>query len=180
MIQRKALLSRYYDKKDEPIKVSYTQLGPMNSSKWAGTKKGKTIERTVDPESFGGISEATLRFVTENKVKIFWNDKIVTPTPLGGYQKADIKNLLMDNCNTVRFEAEGEQLSLDGEIEVLYKNGVRKVWNTDNTWLTLGKKPFKIIDGKDLPNEFAAEDRLGLSESIFLKLIQKKKRFKLR
>lgn len=160
---KKGFVRKDFDeKKEEPIKVSYTQLGPMNSSKWVSTKKGKSIERTIDLNSFAEVSEAKLRFDTENKVKVFWNDKIVTPTSLEGYQKADVKDLLMNNFNTVRFEAEGEQLSLVGEIEVLYKNGVRKVWNTDNTWLTASKKPVEIIVGKGLPNEFAAEERLGL------------------
>jgi len=154
----------YKNKKEDTPKASYIALSPMHHAVWVRPTQGTSIGKTFDGTSTAEVAEATLRFNSDKPVKVLWNDREVQTTSLGEYAKADVKAEVLSGSNQIRLESVGEAPAVVAEIEILYKNGVRKVWNTDDTWLSVAKQPVEMLKGKAKPAVYAAAERLGLFE----------------
>lgn len=162
--KKKFVEMNYHSQKEKTPKTSYVTLSPMHHATWIQATQGKSISKTFDGTSLSEVVEATLRCRSDMKVSVLWNDKEVQLSSLGEYSKGDVKGQLLSGSNTIRFESEGGSPNVVAEIEILYKNGVRKVWNTDDTWLSDGQQPVQKLEGKAKPAAYAAEERLGLFE----------------
>ncbi|MFU1855704.1 beta-galactosidase [Sphingobacterium sp. NGMCC 1.201703] len=152
----------YQGQKLAQLQAAVTVLGPMDQASWIHTKTGTVLKKTFDGTSLANVSEATLRFSSDKDVKLRWNGKEVSAKSVGEYAKADVKAHILSGSNEIRFESEGNDANLIASVEILYKNGVRKVWNTDDTWLNEENKPVGANGGKAKPAHYSAEERLGL------------------
>lgn len=154
----------YKNQKENTPQASYVALSPMHYASWVRPKVGNSIGKTFDATSLSDVAEATIRFSSDKKVKLFWNDKEVSSKSLGDYAKADVRANVISGNNTIRFESEDNDPSVLAEVEILYKNGVRIVWNTDDTWLNGERKPSELVSGKAKPLQYGSDERFGIFE----------------
>jgi hypothetical protein len=154
----------YQGQKVQQLEAAALELGPMHDATRIQVKTGKVLTKIVDPSSLAEVSEATLRFSSDKTMKIYWNGKELSPKTVGEYTIADVKAAIRSGKNEIRFESADDGASLIAEVELLYKNGVRKVWNTDNTWLSEDQKPVENSENQHKPARYAAAERLGLFE----------------
>ncbi len=152
----------YQGKKADQLQATATVLGPMDEASWIYPKAGTVLKKAFDGTSLADVTEATLRFSSDKAVKVYWNGRELSPKTVGEYAKADVKTHVLSGNNEIRFESVENGANVIASIEILYKNGVRKVWNTDDTWLNADNKPVETRDDKSKPAHYAAEERLGL------------------
>lgn len=152
----------YQGQKAAQLQATATILGPMDQAHWIYTRTGNVLKKTFDGTSLADVAEATLRFSSEKGVKIHWNGKEVSFKSAGEYGKADVKAHILSGNNEIRFETAGNDANLIATIEILYKNGVRKVWNTDDTWVNGDNKPVEADADRAKPALYSPEERLGL------------------
>ncbi|MBB2949499.1 beta-galactosidase [Sphingobacterium sp. JUb56] len=154
----------YQSQKENTPQASYLALRPMHYASWVHPKIGKTIGKVFDATSLSAIAEATIRFSSDKKVKLFWNDKEIPSQSLGDYFKAVVTGNVVSGKNKILFESVDSDPTVVAEVEILYKNGVRTIWNTDDTWLNADQKPSEKVSNKTKPVEYAAEERYGVFE----------------
>jgi hypothetical protein len=152
----------YHGQKPAQLQATVTILGPMDQARWIHSRTGSLLKKTFDGTSLADVAEATLRFSSEKDVKIQWNGKEVSFKSVGEYGKADVKANILSGNNEIRFETAGNDANLIATVEILYKNGVRKVWNTDDTWVNEDNKPVEANGDRAKPALYSPEERLGL------------------
>ncbi|MEN5380606.1 beta-galactosidase [Sphingobacterium kitahiroshimense] len=156
--------TNYQSQQENTPQASYVALSPMHYASWVHPKVGHTIGKTIDATSLSPIAEATIRYSVDKKVKLFCNDKEIPSQSLGDYFKAVVTGDVVSGKNKILFESVHSDPTVVAEVEILYKNGVRTIWNTDDTWLNADQKPSEKVSNKTKPVEYAAEERYGVFE----------------
>jgi len=162
----------YQSQQENTPQASYVALSPMHYASWVHPKVGHTIGKTIDATSLSPIAEATIRYSADKKVKLFCNDKEIPSQSLGDYFKAVVTGDVVSGKNKILFESVDSDPTVVAEVEILYKNGVRTIWNTDDTWLNADQKPSEKVSNKTKPVEYAAEERYGVFELSVADLVR--------
>ncbi|MCY4780036.1 beta-galactosidase [Sphingobacterium sp. UT-1RO-CII-1] len=142
----------------------FTVLSPMHGASWIQSVDGHVVERVFDAKSLSEVEEVVLRFKSEGSTQFFLNGVELEVESLGTYNKIDLKPQFIIGKNELRFQSAVKSNPVVAQVEVLYKNGVRKLWNTDETWSNGEKKAVAVLAGKAMPAVYAEEEHLGLFE----------------
>lgn len=152
---------------DQPVvqmDMPWKTLSPMHGASWIKSPDGNTIVRVFDGKSLSAVEEVVLRFKSDGNAAVFFNGEQLNVESVGDYSKVDLKSKFVLGNNELRFESAGAQNAIVGQVEVLYRNGVRKLWNTDETWSNGQKKAVAIVANKAIPAAYAESENLGVFE----------------
>lgn len=139
--------------------VKFHQLPPMAESEWISSETGSEVKRFFVDESLSPVSQVILRYISDGNVRCLFNGLAVTSERVGDYWKADITSSFVSGKNLVCFEWKESGKNVMAEIEVIYKNGERSLWNTDNTWFSGNNcDPVKVRTLSDRPQTYAEQE----------------------
>lgn len=151
--------------KDKALQTTYKSIPPMAAAFWIMSRNVPVVQRVFDGESLSVVESVTLRYISDKAIAGTFNDSKIVSEPMGDYFISDLTSEFRNGDNCVRFELGTADNSVLAEMEVIYKNGVRRIWNTDNTWQSgESSSPVKCISGKKQPLAYTPEEHLGVFE----------------
>lgn len=154
-----------FQEKANDIKATIKQLSPMAKADWISPTEGNTIQRNFTMSTFSQIEHAYLRYASSSQVTFNINGKPVEAKQVKNYQLADVTALLNTEKNQIETMLQQPQEGIIAEIEVLMKNGERRIWSTDGTWTGKdNKSPIRPVAGRQGPSQYAPEEHLALYE----------------
>lgn len=144
------------------LRAKVRPLTPMEDAQWIRPAKGDHVGRTFALHSLSSVEKALLRFVAPTGASCHINGKTVEARQTGEYRLADVTRLINVGTDSVRFTLPAGG-SVVAEIEILMRNGERRVWTTDATWLSADSAtPAAILTDKGKPSAYAPEEHLAL------------------
>lgn len=161
-----AFVKQSYSSKETKRKyVTCHPLAPMSHASWIGDCSKGVVSRMFDATSLAAVSSVTLRYSSEGKATCLFNGTQVDARKMGDYFIADMTSLFKAKENQVCFKLENGSGAVLAEVEVIYKNGTRRLWNTNNTWLASdGKTPVQVLTRNSNPTRYAPEEHLAVYE----------------
>lgn len=120
---------------------------PFEKAKRIAPKSGNLVCRTFDATSMAKVEKAILRVKSDNSVKVVLNDTIVHLTPMSTYALANVSKLCKNDLNTFAIYSVDSEHGVEAELEVLFADGARRIYSTDNLWSS-GKEPLVSILNK--------------------------------
>lgn len=152
----------------KPLQTTFRRIGPLTYASWLKIESGCRITRSFTTATLSPISQAWLRYSSDNDAKCQINGTdVINATKTERYQLADVSALLKNGENTLTFSSTSERAdnAVVASVEILLKNGQRILWNTDDTWLDAKThRPVQTLPLKEKPSDFSQEEHLALYE----------------
>jgi hypothetical protein len=135
---------RFTGKEDKPT-ARISKLSPMDGACIVAPSAGNSVQKIFEGTTLSSAETIILRYKTSGTANGFFNGKDIQSVDKGNYHEAELTAHFINGENTIRFQSEQENFTVIAEAEVLLKNGARRIWQTDNTWVSDDRKPVRVI-----------------------------------
>lgn len=151
--------------KDKVLQTTYRSMAPMEGASWVMSQSVPVIQRVFDGESLSDVVSTTLRYASDKPITGTFNSTEIKSKQMGDYWIADLTAAYKKGDNSICFNLGTADNRVLAEMEVIYKNGERRLWNTDSTWLSgENGSPVKCVFDKEGPEVYAPEEHLAIFE----------------
>ena len=138
--------TRYeFEDAEETFQIGFRKLSPMDGALRIASS-GKVVQKEFNGVDFSSPASIILRGKLYGNAISYFNNNKITWENKGDYNEADVTQYFENGMNSIRFESEGDEFSVIAEAEVILKNGTRRVWRTDPTWITANRQPVKVVE----------------------------------
>lgn len=141
------------------------QLPPMHGSATISPTAGNALYRDFRLLTLTDVDKAFLRYRSaDTTLRCTLNDSLIHAEKKETYQWANVTDLIQKGNNRWTFAATAAP-QVRAELEILLKNGERRVWHTDATWLS-ARDHSRVHTVPDLPASasYSPSEHLALYE----------------
>lgn len=131
----------------QPQQPKVKKQGPFQRALRIAPKSGDMLKRTFDASSLAKVEKATLRVKSQKNVDVTLNESSIQLIPMSAYALADVTSLCENGLNTIEISSVNPEQGVEAEVEVLFADGARRVYSTDNLWSS-GSEPLVSVLNK--------------------------------